>query len=287
MTHKLSLSALAAAFVPALLLLATGCNSGKDEAPRGVPQSQQTAAKDKNDKEEHGHKPGAHGGTIVSLGRDSYHVEAVFEKGGLLKLFTLGKDEARIIDVENQTLKAYVKEEGASEAAEMDLNPVPRAGDKPGRTSQFVGKLPSDLVGKALVVTIPIIAVEGERFRVGFASTLPRHEEGMPIGVTSAAEEKELYLKPGGIYTEADIQANGNITASQKFKGIPSKHDMKPKPGDKICPVTMTKANPKFMWIVAGKTYEFCCPPCVDEFLTWAKTEPDLVKDPDSYVKKK
>jgi hypothetical protein len=63
---------------------------------------------------------------------------------------------------------------------------------------------------------------------------------------------------------------------------------MKPKPGDKICPVTMTKANPACTWIIAGKEYEFCCPPCVDEFVSWAK-DPELAKDilpPEEYVKK-
>ncbi len=33
---------------------------------------------------------------------------------------------------------------------------------------------------------------------------------------------KTLYLTPGGRYTEADIVANGKMTASQKFKGMKS-----------------------------------------------------------------
>ena len=31
---------------------------------------------------EHGHIPGAHGGIMISLGRDSYHVEAVIDSSG-------------------------------------------------------------------------------------------------------------------------------------------------------------------------------------------------------------
>jgi YHS domain-containing protein len=61
---------------------------------------------------------------------------------------------------------------------------------------------------------------------------------------------------------------------------------MKPKPGDKICPVTMTKANPKCAWVVGGKTYEFCCPPCVDEFVKLAKENPNDVKAPGAYIKR-
>jgi hypothetical protein len=276
-----------------LVYFAGGCNRESNPG-KAVPQLPDTkvqeARKNKPAKKEddHAHKAGTNGGIIVSLGADSYHVEAVFETGGLLKLFTLGKDEARVFDVESQILKAYVKEEGASEAVPMELNPVPRAGDKTGRTSQFVGRVPTALVGKQVAVTIPIIAIDGERFRLAFASSEPKHDEGMPI-VVRGVDENELYLKPGGIYNEADIKANGSVTASQKFKGILSKHDMTPKAGEKICPITLTKANPQYTWVVGGKTYEFCCPPCVDEFVAQAK-DPQRAKDikePDQYVKRK
>jgi len=285
---------LAVAVVPLFVL--SGCNQTADQSARNEKdpsekRSQGAANKDggakKND-DEHGHKSGAHGGIIVEIGRDNYHAEAVFEKGGLLKLFTLGKDEAKIIDVEKQVIKAYVKEESGSESVEMDLNPAPRAGDKEGRTSQFVGKLPQELAGKQLVVTIPIIVIDGERYRIGFASTAAKHDEGMPLAA-KGTDEKELYLKPGGIYTEADIKANGNMTGSQKFKGFKAQHNLKPQLGDKICPITLTKANPQCTWIVAGKTYEFCCPPCVEEFVAQAK-DPQTAKDikePAYYVKQK
>ena len=46
---------------------------------------------------------------------------------------------------------------------------------------------------------------------------------------------------------------------------------------------TATKANPKFPWIIDGKTYEFCCPPCVQEFVALAKEKPGEIKDPESY----
>ena len=77
------------------------------------------------------------------------------------------------------------------------------------------------------------------------------------------------------------------MTAAQKFKGQMASHDLKTKAGDKICPITLTKANPKFAWIVGGKTYEFCCPPCVDEFVRTAKEQPGELKDPESYIKGK
>jgi hypothetical protein len=169
----------------------------------------------------------------------------------------------------------------------MELRADPQPGDKSGMTSAFVGQLPADLVGKNLEVVIPSIRIEGERFRFSFKSAPePSHSmAGMPTKVADDAERK-LYLTPGGGYTDADIAANGNVTPSMKFKGIRAEHDMKPKSGDKICPITMTKANPKFTWIVGGKAYEFCCPPCVDEFVAQAKENPTEIKDPEAYRKK-
>lgn len=235
--------------------------------------------------EQHGHKSGAHGGIMVSLGRDSYHVEAVFEKDGVVRLYTLGKDETRVIDVDQQTLKGFVKIEGDSSSQPITLEAEPVESDAPGRTSQFVGKLPAEMWGKSLEVTVPNIVISGERFRLGFTSAASSHEDGMPAKVGDQ-KERELYLMPGGQYTEADIVANGSVTAGQKFKGLRSSHDMSPKVGDKICPVTETKANPAFTWVVGGQRYEFCCPPCVDEFVKAAKAETAQLKPPSEYVKK-
>ena len=232
---------------------------------------------------EHPHKPGSHGGIIIPIGSDSYHAEAVIEKGGDFRLMTLGKDESRIQEVDVQTIKAYVKVIGQPDATPVELSAIPQDGDTAGKTSQFVGQLPDEAKGKPLEVTIPNIRINGERFRIGFSTASLGHQEEMPAGLP-AAEEQALYFTPQGKYTEADIEANGRMTASQKFKGVLSSHDMKPKPGDRICPVTLTKANPKFTWTVDGKPYEFCCPPCVDEFVKMAKEQPDEIKLPDTYI---
>jgi hypothetical protein len=105
----------------------------------------------------------------------------------------------------------------------------------------------------------------------------------MPVKIIDEAE-RQLYLVPGGKYTAEDITANGNLIASQKYAGFKAKHDRDPKPGDKICPITDTKANPSCTWVIGGKTYQFCCPPCIDEFVRLAKENPDKVKDPEEYV---
>ena len=134
-----------------------------------------------------------------------------------------------------------------------------------------------------VIVGVALFAVVGCS-----SSTTESHakhgESTMPDKVAND-EERELYLTPLGAYTQSDIEANGNMTASQKFVGFRAAHDLHPKAGDKICPVTLTLANPECAWIIGGKTYEFCCPPCIDEFLTLAKTNPEKLKEPDDYKK--
>jgi hypothetical protein len=274
---------LAVASLGAAILV--GCSKSSSNAPVAASAAPKVGEAPHADGE-HGHQSGGHGGTIVAVGRDSYHAEAVFEKGGTVRLFLLGHDESRVQDVDAQELTAHVKADGAVEAVTMTLRADPQAGDATGKTSQFVGKLPAELVGKAVEVVIPGLRVGGERFRVAFSSTVAAHEEeARPTKVVDAAE-KALYLKPGGKYTMADIMANGGQTASQKFEGQVSAHVMKPQPGDKVCPITQTKANPKFTWIVDGKPFEFCCPPCVDEFVQKAKEHPEEIGDPADYIKK-
>jgi YHS domain-containing protein len=234
---------------------------------------------------EHAHRPGAHGGDVVEIGRDNYHAEPVFEAGGTLRLYMLGQNDARVLEVEDQTLTAYVKPEGGTEAVSFSLQSDRQDGDAPGKTSRFVGAVPKALAGKTLEVTVPSIRIAGERFRFSFTSAAAAHDEGVPAKLAGDAE-RALYLTPGGLYTEADIKANGGVTASEKFQGTKAAHDLKPRPGDPICPITLTKANAKVTWVVGGKTYEFCCPPCVDEFVTMAKEHPEQVKEPGDYVKK-
>jgi len=281
------------AVVGVISVLMTGC--GRETTTQAVlPLDSQGSSNDVDKErteelsldESHGHKPSAHGGILVSLGRDSYHVEAIVEKKGALRLYTLGQDETRVIDIDVQNLVAYVKPEGATESIQIEVKPEPQPGDTAGKASLFVGQLPEEAFGKTLDITIPNITIAGERFRMGFTThNADTSIEHMPEGVEGSAA-RDLYLSPGGIYTAADIEANGNVTADHKFKGIKAAHDLQPVSGDKLCPVTLTKANAKFSWIVAGKKYEFCCPPCVDEFVGLAKSDPSQIHEPEFYVKR-
>ena len=270
----------------AAVSLAIGCGQKHHDAVPTKVESKPAKSTAKTE-DQHGHKAGSHGGIIIAVGADKHHIEAVFEKSGQIKLFTLGADEAKIMEVESQSLSAFIKAQNETDYKPMTFTAEPQAGDSKGKTSQFVGSIPKEYLGKQVTITVPNIRIGSDRYRFAFNSALPESLEShaeMPDKITDDAE-RELYLKPGGIYTKEDIAANGNTTATVKFANVKSSHEMKTKPGDKICPITETKANPKFTWIVAGKTYEFCCPPCVDEFVKMAKENPKEIKEPSFYVK--
>lgn len=266
-------------------LAAVGCNAAQPPAAEKVaPQGGEPKAGPGN-AEDHGHKAGAHGGIIVSLGRDSYHAEAVFETGRKVRLYMLGKEETRVQEVDAQDLAAFVTPEGALTAVPVAFKPEPQAGDATGKTSLFVATLPEDMAGKKVQVTINNLTVNGERFRIGFGNEAVAHADAaMPVKKTTD-EERKLFLSPGGLYTAADVAANGSTIPAVKYNGVRPAHDSHPKPGQKVCPISETVANPKFTWVIGGKTYEFCCVPCIEEFLATAKEKPDQIKDPAAYVK--
>lgn len=222
---------------------------------------------------------------LVEIGPE-YRAEVHLSKKGELKLYTLTANLTEIQEVDVQTLAASVRRrDGSSDPAALPLEPMPQAGDSEGKTSRFAGTLSRQFLARAVVITVPI-TIERRRYRFSFLMTQDSHlEDEMPAKVVGA-EEKTLFLTPGGKYTEADIKANGNMTPSQKYDVTGWPHDLKPSSGDKICPITLTKANPNCTWIIGGKKYEFCCPPCIDSFVDLAKTDPDRIKDPETYRKK-
>jgi hypothetical protein len=235
-------------------------------------------------RERHEHSRGERGGVIVSLGGDRYHVEGVFTQEGSLKLYPLGRETDRVMEVPIQTLTAYITPHGEAQALSLRLEPEPQVGDTPGMTSCFAGRLPAALTGQTLEVRIPNFRIDGHRFHLAFVQGSADRIPAMPSGATGA-EERELFLVPGGNYSQGDIVANGSTTPSLRFRGFQSRHDHNPKSGDPLCPVTRTKANPACTWIIDGQSYSFCCPPCIGEFVRLAKEQPDRLGPPESYAK--
>ncbi len=227
----------------------------------------------------------AHGGVMVEIGDEMYHAEAVFEADGTIRLYLLGNDAKKVIEIDAKAVEAFAKPDGNASAVKFEFAPIPQPGDADGKTSRLVGKLPAEAVGKPVGVSIPNLRVGADRFRVGFHSPENAGHDAMPAK-KSDAEADKLFGTPGGLYTAADIAANGTKPPGEKFKGVRARHDTEPKPGEKICPITDTLANPQFSWVIGGKTYEFCCTPCIEEFVSAAKEKPNEIKPPEAYRKK-
>jgi hypothetical protein len=267
----------------ALALLVAGCSK---PVSQDAESKDKKAAKDKADGE-HGHKPGRHGGTIVEIGRDNYHAEAVFGEAGLVRLYVLAKDEAQIQEVDEQKLLAFAKADGDTKGVEFALEPKPRPDDAKGKTSVFEGTLPESLRDKKVEVTVTAIRIEGGRFRFAFRNFKDTQHDGDMPNAAGSAEMKKLFATVKGKYTEADVKANGaGVTPADRYGNEMTNHDAKPQSGDRICPISKTKANPKINWIVGGKKYQFCCTPCINEFVKTAQDKPEKIKEPEEYVKK-
>jgi hypothetical protein len=228
----------------------------------------------------HEHPPGPHGGTVVALrgAGGHYHAEGVVDGDGVLTLYTLSEDPGRLEQVEAQLLTARVRLEGAAEEKTVELMPLPRLSDSEGKTSRFAALLPEDLQKAKLSVSVVEIAVAGARF-------------SLDITVDGAAahpggEGDDFFGTPGGKYTAEDVRANGRGSAASKYAGFTTSHELRPRPGERFCPVSRARASSACTWTVAGKVYEFCCPPCIAEFLHRAKEQPQSVGEPEEYVKK-
>jgi hypothetical protein len=270
------------------LVLYAGCSDSGKPGPQADNTPKASQPKADQGKSEHEHKPGAHGGLIATIGREKYHAEAIFGKEGIVKLFTLQKDAETVQHVDTQVLEGYARAEGSMEDLQVELHPVRQRIDPAGKASLFVGKLPEELWNKAVNLSVAI-TINGESFRFRISNKPETGHSGETVHMppeVKEEDERELFFKPAGKYTQADIEANGTMTASQKFKGVSARHDLRPKSGDKVCPITLTKANPKFTWIVDGQAYQFCCPPCIAEFVQVAKEQPDELRPPGAFVKK-
>ena len=151
----------------------------------------------------------------------------------------------------------------------------------------WVGKVYSALATLTIAVAMLYFGVLMPSF-ARTASLRAAHDTAATVIVAAPVtpEQRALFLVPGGAYTNADIAANGGVTPDQKWRGMMANHHLKASKGAILCPITRTQANPKFPWVVGGKKYLFCCPPCVAEFVKSAKTSPKSLKAPESYVQK-
>ena len=232
-----------------------------------------------------------HGGQIVSAGDN--HLEATLGPSGSVTLHVMGITEALPFPLAEKTLWGKASASGANPSPVL-LHATPLAGEPKGQSSVFVGEVPLGLVGKPFRLTISV-PLSGREQPAAFdlGSDGGPSIAAAPVHNTSATRivaapitpaERDLFLTPGGAYTAADIAANGSTTPDQKFQGMMANHHLNPKKGTYTCPITKTQANSKFAWIVGGKKYLFCCPPCVTEFVKQAKADPKSIKAPAAYL---
>jgi YHS domain-containing protein len=245
----------------------------------------------------HGHVPGSFHAPNVQSFADC-HVEAILTPSGQLQLYIYGAKEKQLQPISAVGVEAELVRDG-EDALQVPLNPQPYAGEPQGHASRFLGTFQAGEAGEntGLTVTIPYqnstyrVQWRPEYLRSGIRdaseTVMPKSlAERTPDSSMNAPtdEEKALFLTPGGKYTAADIIANGNQVAAIKYRGLRAAHDMHPKPGDRLCPITNTVASEKFAWIIGGKSYRFCCPPCIEEFVKTAKEKPETLRDPETYV---
>jgi hypothetical protein len=230
-----------------------------------------------------------HAPNIQSAG--NYHIEAQLDPSGALTLYIYGQREKQLAPLDTAGLETGLEVWAICEGEgriSLPMRARPYPTDPTGTASRFVGRFARrpDQIRVGLSLTVPI---DGRTYRVQWRpediSPGPSGDGAAAMPVAASSDEAQrLFLTPGGVYTPADIAANGRMTATQKYGDQMSSHNPHPAPGDRICPITDTLANPRFAWTVGGKIYLFCCPPCIEEFVRKAKTAPGTIRAPEAYI---
>ena len=149
----------------------------------------------------------------------------------------------------------------------------------PARPIAREAALPKGVVAIVVLIFFVLVALRIRRY-----ATASSNRQSMPATI-SEETERRLFQTPQGLYTTSDIAANGDELPSEKFRDFVPTHDFQPRAGDRLCPVTRTRGNPDCTWVVGGQRYEFCCPPCIAEFVQMAKQNPDVILPAEAYVK--
>ncbi len=264
-THLIHLTSclfFAAMFV---LVALPGCNKGTEVAKsKGKDQDKGKSKDDHVD-------IGPHGGPCAEWGNEDFHAEFIVDAGKKQVTVYILDGTAKVapkIDAAKITeMKLTII---AKPPVPLDLKHDPKeSGDK----------------GIAFSATNDAFA-KPDGMKVNISGKVDDKPYSGDVEYKAPKKTANLYLTPGGIYTVADIKANGNMTPAEKFKGKKFAHRKDLNPGDKVCPVTDKKANAECAWIVNGQRYEFCCQPCLDDFIDWAHHDPKQIKDAGEYVRK-
>lgn len=222
---------------------------------------------------DHAHTAGTHGGTVHTLdGSRHLHAEIVVGPTGAIQVYPLGETPDEPLAFEGKSVVAELRADGDAEPSELVLHPDATAA--PGvPVPRLVGKLPPNFLGRKLTLAATGLAIQGEPYAFSFdwRSELPAAELDRLV----AQEQQDIYLRPAGRYTDDDIAANGRATAAETFRGTKAAHGRHDAKGDALCPTARLPADRRFAWVVGGKKLHFCCPQCIDEFVTRVKQHPE------------
>lgn len=223
----------------------------------------------------------------------NFHVEAQLDRTGTVLFYIYGTTEKEMLPIPTMEAEAGMEAQAVlvgEDSMTISLKPKPFSTDPKYHSSRFVGRFARRLDQQEVGLNLSV-PIEGRTYRLQWRPENLRmgmlraaHSETVMPQAASMDEAQKLFLTPGGLYTSADIAANDATTAAEKYKGLMAQHNMSPAPGSPICPITETASDKRFKWIVGGKDYLFCCPPCIEEFVKRAKVRPESVNPPDSYV---
>ena len=265
-----------------MMLLGLAIFAGCLQETSSPPGPEPKAAKKGDAKEsEHSHTEGPHGGPLAEWGAEDYHAEFTVDHSAReATVYILGSDAKTPAPIRADKILLSINKP----SFQIELAATPQDSDPKGKSSRFVGKHAHFGKDRLFAGTISG-EVDGKPYAGDFKEERHNHDKAAANGNRESREAK-VFLTPGGIYTDADIEKNGNTVPSAKFKDIYWSHDDNLKAGDRVCPVTDNKADPQCYWWVNGQKYEFCCPPCLEKFVRWAKETPEKVKTPETYVKR-
>ncbi len=250
------------------LVALPGCTT----PPSGAKDKEKDKEKDKGAKHDHD-EVGPHGGPLADWD-DKFHAEFTIDTAKKQAVVYILDDKAKLAPKIDAAKITKVKLAITSVQPPLLLDLKHDAALSSDKGIAFV--VTHDQFGKQVEMKGVIDGtVDGSPYSNKFTYK--------PTDKAKGAYLRELYLKPGGIYTEADIKANGTKTAAEKFAGKIWDHADK-KPGDKVCPITNNRAEKECAWTVNGQAYEFCCHPCVDKFIQQAHNEPGKIKPAKDYV---
>jgi len=104
-----------------------------------------------------------HGGTLVSLGEQQYHLELVLDRrSGMLRVHVLDADARNLVRVDWRNLELTFRLEAGLESILLNAVANEATGDTAGNAATFAGLAPWLQRGAALAGVVPALTIQGQ-----------------------------------------------------------------------------------------------------------------------------